>query len=80
VSDKIRRETVDMVVRMWKERCGLLERELEDSTAKVKDLLAFAGSVVTLFGTAYPKAGLQLDMDKASILNAAREVIQKYAP
>ena len=41
------------------------------------DLLEFAESVVTLFAEAYPKAGLHLDMDKASLLNAARAAIAK---
>lgn len=41
------------------------------------DLLAFAESIVTLFGEAYPKAGLHRDMDKDSLLNAAQEVIAK---
>jgi hypothetical protein len=40
-------------------------------------LLAFAQSVVTLFAEAYPRSGLHLDMDKASLLNAAREAIEK---
>lgn len=45
--------------------------------AAAPDLLAFAESVVTLFAKEYPQAGLHLDMDKASLLNAAREVIKK---
>lgn len=45
--------------------------------AAAPDLLAFAESVVTLLADAYPKAGLHLDMDKASLLNAAREVVKK---
>lgn len=45
--------------------------------AAAPDLLAFAETVVTLFAVAYPKSGLHLDMDKASLLNAAREVIKK---
>jgi hypothetical protein len=45
--------------------------------AAAPELLTFAKSVVTLFAEAYPKAGLHLDMDKASLLNAAREVIKK---